>query len=51
MQEGRLWSSYKNEDEKEDNLSSPTAPEESNVRLKVFLEIFLKISTDLNWSL
>ena len=51
MQEGRLWSSYKNEDEKEDTLSSPTAREESNVRLKVFLEIFLTISTDLNWSL
>ena len=51
MQEGRLWSSYKNEDEKEDTSPGPTAQGESHVRLVVFLEIILKISMDLNRSL
>ena len=51
MQEGRLWSSYKNEDEKEDTSPGPTAQGESHVRLVVFLEIILKISMDLNGSL
>ena len=50
MQEGRLWSSYKNEDEKEDTSPGPTAQGESHVRLVVFLEIILKISMDLNGS-